>query len=150
MLHSPQRNDLVCRSRKNGIFHNAKVAVPIRTALTELNHPQPPSTIRTDNSTSHGILTSTIRQKCSKAFDMNIYRVKDRIKRKQFFLFWYKGTKKSQIISLNISLPNTIIRFDLLTYTDPQATSFDPSYHSCKGVLIPGITCLITQDTESL
>ena len=71
-----------------GIFHNANVAVPIQKALTELNHPQPPATIRSNNSTSHGILTSTIRKKLSKAFDMNIYWVKDRIKRKQFFLFW--------------------------------------------------------------
>ena len=77
-----------------GIFHNAKVEVPIQRALTELNHPQPPDTIITDNSTSHGILilTSTIRQKRSKSFDMNIYWVKDRIKRKPFFLFWDRGT----------------------------------------------------------
>ena len=74
-----------------GIFHNAKTAVPIRTALEELGHPQPPTTIRTDNSTSHGILTSTIRQKRSKAFDMRIYWIKDRIKRGQFFLFWDRG-----------------------------------------------------------
>ena len=74
-----------------GIFHNAKVSVPIRKASTELNHPQPPATIKTDNSTSHGILTSTIRQKRPKAFDMNIYWVKDRIKRK-IFLFWDRGT----------------------------------------------------------
>ena len=64
---------LAAEAETIGIFHNAKVAVPIRTALAELNHPQPPATIRTDNNTSHGILTSTIRQKSSKAFDMNIY-----------------------------------------------------------------------------
>ena len=70
-------------SEKIGIFHNAKVAVTIQTALTELNHPQFPATIRTDNSTSHSILTSTIRQKRTKAFDMNIYWIKERIKRKK-------------------------------------------------------------------
>ena len=75
-----------------GIFHNAKVAVPIRTSLTELNHPQPSATIITDNITSHGILTSNIRQKRSKGFDMNIYWVKDIIKRKQLLLFWDIGT----------------------------------------------------------
>ena len=63
-----------------GIFHNAKVDIPIRTILTELGHSQPPTTIRTDNSTSYGILTSTIRQKRSKDFDMDIYWIKDRIK----------------------------------------------------------------------
>ena len=75
-----------------GIFHNAKTAVPIRTTLQELGHQQPATTIRTDNSTSHGILTSTIRQKKSKAFDMNIYWIRDRIRQGQFFLFWDKGT----------------------------------------------------------
>ena len=74
-----------------GVYHNAKVAVPIRTALEELGHPQPPTIIRTGNSTAHGILTSAIRQKRSKAFDMNVYWIRDRIKRKQFNIFWDKG-----------------------------------------------------------
>ena len=63
------------------IFHDAKVAVSLRKAFAELNQPQLPATIRTENSTSQGILTSTIRQKRSKAFDMNIYWVKYRIKK---------------------------------------------------------------------
>ena len=54
-----------------GIFYHTKVAVPILTTLTELNHPQFPATIRNDTSTSHSILNSTIRQKRSKAFDIN-------------------------------------------------------------------------------
>ena len=66
------------------VFHNAKTVVPIRTTLNELEHRQPPTTIRTDNNTSYGILTSTIRQKRSKAFDMNIYWIKDRIKKLLF------------------------------------------------------------------
>ena len=97
---NPTPNDPIlteCRTVRNvmssaaevetiGIFHNAKVAVPIRTELTGLNHPQPPATIRTDNSTSQGILTSTIRGKRSKDFDMNIYWVKYRIKKKTIFV----------------------------------------------------------------
>ena len=71
-----------------GIFHNAKVAVPIHTNLNELGHIQPPATIQTESSTSHGILTSTIRQKRSKAFDMNIYWINNRIKWGQFYLSW--------------------------------------------------------------
>ena len=72
---------LAAEAERIGIFQNAKIAVPILTALTELNHHQPPTTIRTDNSTSHGILTLTIRKKRTKAFYINIYWVKDRIKR---------------------------------------------------------------------
>ena len=73
---------LAAEAETIGVFQNEKVGVPIKKSLIELNHPQPPATIRTDNSTSHGILTSTIRQKRFKAFDRNIYWVKYRIKRK--------------------------------------------------------------------
>ena len=68
-----------------------KVAVSIRTTLEELEHHQPLAKTRADNSTSHDILTSTVQQKWSKAFDMNIYWIKDRIKSVQFFLFWDRG-----------------------------------------------------------
>ena len=82
----------VAEAETIGILNNAKAVIPIRTTLQELGHQQPPATTRTDNSTSHGTLTPTIRQKRSKAFDMNIYWIKDRIQRGQFFLFWDKGT----------------------------------------------------------
>ena len=74
------------------IFHCGRAAVPIRTTLAEMGHPQPPSTIKTDNSTAYGILTSTIRQKRSKAFDMKIYWMKDRIQLGEFIIYWDKGT----------------------------------------------------------
>lgn len=74
-----------------GIYHNSRTAVPIRTALEELGHPQPPTIIKTDNSTAHGILNSKIRQKRSKAFDMNVYWIKDRIKQNQFKIHWERG-----------------------------------------------------------
>ena len=57
---------LAAEAETIGIFHNAKVAVPIQTELIELNHPQPLATIRNDNSTSHGILTSTLRKNVAK------------------------------------------------------------------------------------
>ena len=82
---------LAAEAETIGMFHNAKMAVPIRAALTELVHTQPLATIRTDNSTSHGILTSTIRKKCYKSFDMNIHWIKDWIKRKNTFYFGIKN-----------------------------------------------------------
>ena len=68
-------------------------AVPIRTTLEELGHPQPAegTPAFTDNNTSHGILTSTMRPKLSKAFDMRYHWIKDRIQQKQFQLIWRKG-----------------------------------------------------------
>ena len=70
------------------IFIGGQQAVPIITALSELNYPQPASGTRisTDNSTAKGVLTANIRQKLSKAFDMRYWWIKDRIKQRQFGL----------------------------------------------------------------
>ena len=54
----------------SGIFICGQQAVPIITALSELNHQQPASGTRisTNNSTAKGVLTTNLRQKLSKAF----------------------------------------------------------------------------------
>jgi hypothetical protein len=38
------------------LFINGKEAIPLRQTLIELNHPQPPTPIQTDNSTATGIV----------------------------------------------------------------------------------------------
>jgi len=62
------------------LFLNAQDAVPIRTALEEMGHIQPPNgtPLETDNSTAHGILHAQVRLKRSKAFDMRYHWLKDR------------------------------------------------------------------------
>jgi hypothetical protein len=47
-------------------FHNAQSGAPLRVTLTELGHTQPPTPLRTYNSTAFGILNETIKQKQSK------------------------------------------------------------------------------------
>jgi hypothetical protein len=47
-------------------FHNAQSGAPLRVTLTELGHTQPPTPLRTDNSTAFGILNETIKQKNQK------------------------------------------------------------------------------------
>jgi hypothetical protein len=44
-------------------FHNAQSGAPLRVTLTEMGHTQPPTPLRTDNSTVFGILKETIKQK---------------------------------------------------------------------------------------
>jgi hypothetical protein len=58
-----------------GLFHNGKEACPIRVALSEMGHPEPPTPIVTDNSTASGIANETVKQKGSKAMDMRFYWV---------------------------------------------------------------------------
>ena len=62
--------------------------------LIEMGHPQDPKgvLITTDNSTAHGIITSTMRAKLSKAYDIRYHWIKYRILKKKFQLRWDKGS----------------------------------------------------------
>ena len=76
------------------LFENAKEAVAICHALTEMGHPQPPTPMQVDNTVAHGIVNSNIRQRKSKAIDMHFYWVRDRLKQKQFKVYWEPGNNK--------------------------------------------------------
>ena len=53
-----------------GVFRNSQLAVTIRIILEALNHPQPPTPIKTGNLTSGGFADSRIRLKRSKSWYM--------------------------------------------------------------------------------
>jgi hypothetical protein len=74
-----------------GLYMNAKEAVPMRITLEELNHPQPATPMRTDNSTADGIMNKTVKQKQSKSMDMRFYWLQDRVEQGQFKMFWAPG-----------------------------------------------------------
>jgi hypothetical protein len=74
------------------LFHNAKEACPIRIALEEMGHTQPPTIIQTDNSTAAGIANDSVKQKRSKAIDMQFYWVRDRVRQNQLHIRWKKGS----------------------------------------------------------
>jgi hypothetical protein len=69
-------------SEVGACFQNAQIAAPLRVTLTELGHIQPPTTLRTDNSTAFGILNEAINQKRSKAMDMMYHWLTDRVRQK--------------------------------------------------------------------
>jgi hypothetical protein len=71
-------------SEVGACFHNAQSGAPLRVTLTELGHIQPPTSLRTDNSTAFGILNETIKQKISKSMDMRYHWLTDRVRQKQF------------------------------------------------------------------
>ena len=75
------------------IFINCQDSEPIRNALLELGHAQPPTPVQTDNSTANGFLNKTIKQKRTKAIDMRFYWVIDRIKQNHFCIFWKPGSE---------------------------------------------------------
>jgi hypothetical protein len=74
-------------------FYNAQSGAPLRVTLTKLGHTQPLTPLRTDNSTEFGILNETIKQKRSKAMDMRYHWLTDRVRQKQFDVYWRPGRK---------------------------------------------------------
>jgi hypothetical protein len=78
-------------SEVGSCFHNAQSGAPLRVTLTELGNTQPPTPLRTDNSIAFGILNKTIKQKRSKAMDMRYHWLTDRVRQKQFDVYWRPG-----------------------------------------------------------
>jgi hypothetical protein len=78
-------------SEVGACFQNAQSGAPLRVTLTELGHIQPPTPLRTDNSTAFGILNETIKQKRSKAMVMRYHWLTDRVRQKQFDVYWRPG-----------------------------------------------------------
>ena len=74
-----------------GIYHNAGIAIPIRQTLQDLNHPQPPTPLKTDNLTATGFVYDNIQEKRSEAWDMHYYWLRDHLTQQQFNIFWEKG-----------------------------------------------------------
>jgi hypothetical protein len=72
-------------------FQNAQTAAPLRVTLLELVHKQPATPVMKDNSTAYGILNENIKQKRSKSMDMKYYWLQDRVRQKQFDVYWRPG-----------------------------------------------------------
>ena len=94
---------VVCKALKNvvssaaesetaGVFINAQLAIPIRYILDRLNHPQPPTPIKTDNSTSYGFVHNNINQKRSKSWDMRYHWLREKQTKNEFNIIWDKCT----------------------------------------------------------
>jgi hypothetical protein len=74
-----------------GLFYYGKEAAPEHITLEELGHPQPPTSIVTDNSTATGITNNTIQQKRSKSMDMRYYWIRDRVRQGHYQVTWRPG-----------------------------------------------------------
>jgi hypothetical protein len=80
-----------CEAEYGGIFITAQSIMPIRIILDALGHPQPATTITTDNQSAESIANNTAKQKRSKAIDMRFHWIRDRIKQKQIKVIWAPG-----------------------------------------------------------
>ena len=75
------------------LFVNGKESVVLRTTLYELDHPQQPNPLKTENSRTYGIANDTIRQRRSRAMDMRFYCVCNRVLQGQFIIYLRPGTE---------------------------------------------------------
>jgi hypothetical protein len=56
-----------------------------------MGHKQDATKLKTGNSTADGIINDKVQQKRSKAMDMILYWVKDRVEQNQFNVGWAPG-----------------------------------------------------------
>ena len=73
------------------LYYSAREACSIRTTLTKMGHPQPPTPIQTDNEVAVGLALNKVKQRRSKAIDMRFYWIRDRIDQGQFLVYWRPG-----------------------------------------------------------
>ena len=57
----------------------------------EMGHPQPKTTVITDNSTAQGLITQAMIPKAAKSYDMRFNFLKCRLAQKQFDFIWRRG-----------------------------------------------------------
>ncbi len=74
------------------LFNNTQEAVPLRNTLEEMGHPQPPTPVEVDNSTTAGFANQQIKQRKSKSMDMRFYWIQDRVRQRQFNVHWRPGS----------------------------------------------------------
>ena len=74
------------------LFHNARIAIPIRNTLLEMVHPQGSTPAKVDNTTTTGFVHSNICSKQSKAWDMRYHCMKDKVRSKELHIYWDKGS----------------------------------------------------------
>jgi hypothetical protein len=72
-------------------FKNAQSGAPLRITLIALGHKQPETQLRTDNYTAFGVLNETIQKNRSKSMDMIYHWLMDRVRQKQFDVYWRSG-----------------------------------------------------------
>ena len=85
------------------LFLNARLAIPLRTALIEMGHPQPATRIKTDNNTADGFVNGTRKQNKTKAVEMRFDWLKCRSAQLQFDIYWAPGQENFVDFSLKIT-----------------------------------------------
>jgi hypothetical protein len=73
------------------LFLNAKLAKILRLTLEEMGHPQPPTPIHIDNSTTVGIVNNTVKRQQSRSMEMRYFWLLDGANQKLFDFQYHPG-----------------------------------------------------------
>eukprot|EP00957_Ditylum_brightwellii_P158749 12083323-Ditylum_brightwellii.AAC.1 len=74
-----------------GLYINCQRREEFRVALKEMGHPQPPTIVITNNPTAEGIVNNRVKQRRTRATDMQFYWVRDRVKQGHYLVMWKPG-----------------------------------------------------------
>ena len=81
----------VAEAEYAGLYAAARIAVDERRILTNMGHPQPPTTIFCDNEVAIGLANNTVTPKMSKSLDMRFHWLQDRVRQGQFRIVFVPG-----------------------------------------------------------
>ena len=81
----------VAKAEIGGLFVNVKEIISIRRGLDALDHPQPPTTVKTYNTTSNSFVHSNIRKRRSKTWDMRWNWLRDKATHRDLKYYWAPG-----------------------------------------------------------
>ena len=89
--------------------------------LEELGHPQPPTPMQVDKTTSVGFANNTIQQKWSTAIDMRFYWIRDCARQGQFKIYWApRGTNLGDYYTKHHSQIHHRLMRPQLLHDDPH------------------------------
>jgi len=73
------------------LFLNGQIGADIRHKLIAMGHPQPSTSIITDNECACGIANKTVKPCKSKSMDMRYHWIRDRVIQGQYLVIWQAG-----------------------------------------------------------
>ena len=85
-----------------GLFHAYPKSVQLINMLITLNHPQPATPTKTNNSACASFFKGTLKKNRSKAWDNRYHWLIDQSELDKIFIYWEQGLTIMPIIILNI------------------------------------------------
>ena len=104
------------------LYQAGKGGVLLRRTLADLNHPQPPTVIYTDNSTAKGIVSDTCKMRRSNSINMRYHWTKEQLKNGELKVLWHPGTEALADLTTKVQPPAAVLKLRGRYVTDSGPT----------------------------